>query len=88
MANQTGDPERRASLALLVVLLAAAALRLIGLDHQSYWIDEYASLVMAYDGLFSGFEKIRGDVHPPLYFSLLHFWIRAFGDAEATVRLI
>lgn len=88
MANQTGDPERRASLALLVVLLAAAALRLIGLDHQSYWIDEYASLVMAYDGLFSGFEKVRADVHPPLYFSLLHFWIRAFGDAEATVRLL
>ena len=88
MATRIDNPHQRTGWALVFVLAIAVVLRLVGLGHQSYWIDEYASIVMAYDGLFSGFSQIRSDVHPPLYFTLLHFWIRAFGNAETTVRLL
>ncbi len=57
-----------------------------GLDHQSFWIDEIASLKLAQDGLLDGFRRIRGDVHPPGYFALLHLWIQAVGRSESAVR--
>lgn len=82
-----GRPFRDFS-ALAVLLLAAAALRLYGLDQQSYWIDEHASLVLAEEGLLSGFARIRSDVHPPFYFALLHFWVQAFGASETSVRIL
>ena len=36
-----------------------------------------------YNGLITA---LRADVHPPLYFELLHVWVRLFGTGEQTVR--
>ena len=67
---------RRYGAALGAVLLVSLCLRAAGLDHQSFWIDEIASLQLAGDSLSQGFRRIRGDVHPPGYFSLLHLWVQ------------
>src|SRR5437899_1954089 len=29
---------------------------------------------------------VRADTHPPLYFLLLHFWIRLFGESDLALR--
>ena len=71
---------------LAVILLAALCLRVAGLDRQSFWIDEIASLQLAQDRLLEGFQRIRGDVHPPGYFVLLHLWTGVFGHSETAVR--
>ena len=73
-------------LAALVGL--SAVLRIIGIDHQSFWIDEIASLSMAQDELTGDFSRLRSDVHPPLYFLLLGLWIDFFGSSEAAVRML
>ncbi len=73
-------------LAALVGL--SAVLRINGIDHQSFWIDEIASLSMAQDELTGDFSRLRSDVHPPLYFLLLGLWTDSFGFSETAVRML
>ena len=74
----------------LVLLLAAAALRLVGLAQNSLWVDEYASLVTARFPL-TGIPAaaLRGDAfEPPVYFWLLHLVIGRFGESEPVLRSV
>lgn len=83
------DPTRLPRVSAVVAILSGALfLRVQGIDDQGFWIDEYASVLLAGDGPFPNFPGIRGDVHPPLYFSLLHYWMRIFGDSDAAVRML
>src|SRR3954451_23226688 len=51
-----------------------------------FWIDEGLSVGIS-DRPLSGIPSaLRQDGSPPLYYMLLHFWIRAFGRGEAQVR--
>ncbi len=54
--------------------------------HQSYWRDEAFSVLLSSKSLKEIISLTIRDVHPPLYYSLLHFWIRLFGDAEYVTR--
>lgn len=54
--------------------------------HQSYWRDEAFSVLLASKSLKGVFLLTIKDTHPPLYYFLLHFWIRLFGDAEYVTR--
>lgn len=51
---------------------------------QSFWRDEAFSALGAQHSL--GFIIARMGFEPPLYYSLLHFWIKLFGDSEIAVR--
>ena len=74
-------------LALGAVLILAAALRFFHLDYQSFWFDEALSTrLAAHDTLRALLTALRGDVHPPLYFLLLHYWIRWCGDSDVALR--
>lgn len=66
------------ALVLLVGAVTALglALRLIGIGDRSLWLDESFSFWMAtqpFDTLW--LRTMQIDVHPPLYYALLHFWI-------------
>ncbi|MDX2236882.1 MAG: hypothetical protein NW203_04885, partial [Hyphomonadaceae bacterium] len=72
-----------------LALLIAAATLLAGVFLRPLWRDEYWALY------FSGAElsladaislRMVRDVHPPFYFTLLHFW-RAVTDAEIWARV-
>lgn len=72
---------------LLVAILIAAATRLITADY-SLWFDDLASLFYAsqpFGRLWSPW-MVR-ETTPPLFYSILHGWIAAFGWAPVTVRL-
>lgn len=75
----------RAALAALVAL--GAVPRFFRIGEESLWIDEAYSLRLA---TASGFGEIArataGDVHPPLYYWLLHLWGGVFGDSVAALR--
>ena len=81
-----GSNHNRSLAALAAIALVGLCLRLAGLDHQSFWIDEIASLQLAQDGFVEGFQRVRSDVHPPGYFVLLHLWIARVGSSESAVR--
>ncbi len=69
------------------LLLAALALRLWGLASESIWLDEATSIVLARMSLPDMVRWTAVDIHPPLYYAILHFWL-ALGDGEAQVRLL
>jgi len=79
--------QRAASLlAPALILLLAAALRFYRLAGQSLWSDEGNSVALAQVGLAEIAARTALDIHPPLYYWLLHFWIRLFGQSEVAVR--
>ncbi|MBN1137236.1 MAG: glycosyltransferase family 39 protein, partial [Anaerolineae bacterium] len=68
------------------VTLVALALRLYGLDAQSLWYDEAFSVYLASMGLEEITARTAADIQPPLYYYLLHGWMRLFGNGEVAVR--
>lgn len=51
---------------------------------QSFWRDEAFSVLMASRPL--QFIVSHSSFEPPLYYSLLHFWMKIFGQSELSVR--
>lgn len=68
------------------LILVAFALRLYRIDYQSIWRDEGVSLHLAASSIPSILADRASDVHPPLYFILLHFWTRLAGSSELSAR--
>ena len=76
----------RGVMALLVLLfLLAFGLRLYRLGYQSLWYDEAVSMHLAMKDLCGLTLHTAGDIHPPLYYYLLHFWILVTGSSEFSV---
>ena len=91
MQLQTTGPgawTRRDKVIAIVILLFACWIRLLGIGSQSIWQDEAYSVVVARQPLGTVLDSQVEDSSPPLYYALLHFWIRAFGDTEASVRFL
>ncbi len=72
--------------ALLLIVLLAFLLRLYRLDHQSLWYDEGFSVYLARMSLGEITARTASDIHPPLYYYLLHLWLGPFGDSEFVLR--
>ncbi|HIC93809.1 MAG TPA: phospholipid carrier-dependent glycosyltransferase, partial [Anaerolineae bacterium] len=69
-----------------LLVLLAFALRLYRIDYQSIWRDEGVSLHLAASSIPAILANRAGDVHPPLYFILLHYWARLAGLSELSGR--
>jgi mannosyltransferase len=71
---------------VIAIVLAGAALRLYLIADKSLWLDEAFSVWMGGQPLGTMWRYlVQLDQHPPLYYTLLHFWMR-LGDGEAIVR--
>ena len=77
---------KRSTLVLLAILLLASVLRFYRIDAQSLWSDEGSSVVQAGRDLPAIAANAALDIHPPLYYGLLHFWVMPFGTSESGVR--
>lgn len=53
---------------------------------QSYWRDEAFTVMQAGESLKELFHLIKWDSSPPLYYLILHGWIKVFGEGEAVTR--
>ena len=77
-----------ATVAFLGALLAGSlVLRTRRLD-TGFWIDEALSVGIASHPLTEIPEVLRQDGSPPLYYVLLHFWIRLFGSGETATHVL
>jgi len=80
----------RWGLALSALTLLALAVRGWQLNYHSLWFDEAMSVFWARkpagEIIRVGLSLVL-DKHPPLYYLLLHAWIRLFGDGPVAVRL-
>lgn len=71
---------------LLPILILAALVRVYGSTASAIWCDEGSSLLMSqYSPALIWFHSAH-DVHPPLYYFLLHLWIEVFGNGIFSVR--
>ncbi len=78
---------RRVLIALSVICLIGAVLRLVQLGAESYWLDEVSSVNRISGSLGDIFNtRVAQDTHPPLYYLLLKGWSAAFGDSERGTR--
>jgi uncharacterized membrane protein len=81
--------QRIAVLLLLLILAFALLLRIKNLGGESLWLDEASSVKLAQLPVHDILDEVaRDDVHPPLYYLMLHYWVRLAGDSEAGVRLL
>ncbi|MBC7223796.1 MAG: glycosyltransferase family 39 protein, partial [Anaerolineae bacterium] len=81
-----GKSGTRAS--LFAILLIALALRLWRLGADSLWYDETVTLFIAQEDLARLTAHTAGDIHPPLYYYLQHFWLRLAGAGEFSAAFV
>lgn len=70
----------------LLILVLAVVTRFYDLTAAAIWGDEGSSLLMSRYDLAGIWFHAAYDVHPPLYFALLHGWIELFGDGIFSIR--
>lgn len=71
---------------LLPIVMLAALVRFYGSTTTAIWCDEGSSLLMSqYSPALIWFHSAH-DVHPPLYYLLLHVWMGVFGNGIFSIR--
>jgi len=70
---------------LAAILLLAALVRLLGISTESLWLDEATSLMVAQLPPDELIRWTANDIHPPLYYLALHYWV-FMGQSELVVR--
>lgn len=73
---------------VIPVLLLATLVRFYDLTAAAIWGDEGSSLLLANYSLADIWGHAAFDVHPPLYFMLLHGWIELFGAGIFSIRCL
>jgi hypothetical protein len=84
--NRAGSLKLAVPAALMLLLAAAVLLRFVTRSHL--WLDEALSVNIARLPLGRLHTALRQDGSPPLYYVLLHGWIRIFGSTDVAVRAL
>jgi hypothetical protein len=72
--------------AFLLILMAISAVIRTRYISGQFWMDEAITTGIASHPLSQIPGLLRHDGSPPLFYFLLHFWIRAFGGSEAATH--
>lgn len=77
-----------AGLPLFVYLLTLVATipHFYNITKASIWHDEGYTMMLAPMGPIGILERTARDVHPPLYYLVLHYWLQLFGTSELAAR--
>jgi len=78
----------RSTILMFCVLTAGLFLRIYDLAGESLWLDEGTSIRRSQLSLINIVFELISNVHPPLYFFILHYWIGLFGDSEFSARFL
>ncbi len=55
---------------------------------QSFWRDEAFSYLLAKQNILNIITITAKDFNPPLYYFLIHFWMKLFGSSEISLRTV
>jgi hypothetical protein len=79
----------RSTLLAAILLLVTFAIASSGLTRDSLWNDEGWTVWAVHSPYLADMlARVRGDVHPPLYFLLLDGWVRVTGESAYALRLL
>ena len=80
---------RGETILLCILVVLAFLLRLHRIARQSLWGDETISVFRAYGPIPQITEAtLHEGTLPPLYYYVLHYWIRLVGDGEFAIRFL
>ncbi|MFA7257506.1 MAG: glycosyltransferase family 39 protein [Kiritimatiellales bacterium] len=65
-----------------LLLLAGITFRCVQLPFSCIWLDEAFSIKLAHESLLQIVQTLSSDNGSPLFYFLLHGWMRLFGDGE------
>jgi mannosyltransferase len=83
------EPMSRGVIALLLgCLILGAALRFHQIGRESVWLDEAFSIEIARTTLANIVHQTSADVHPPLYYFALAYWLPIAGNSEGPARAL
>jgi uncharacterized membrane protein len=71
---------------LFWILGIGTVLRFMAITRSSIWHDEGFTMMLAVRGFAQITAGTASDVHPPLYYYLLHIWMWFFGTSELGAR--
>jgi mannosyltransferase len=87
--NLIGRRITRYEAALLLIVLLGTFLRLYHIGAQSLGVDDTYSVWISKLSLHDIVQiTAAADVHPPLYYVLLHYWMAFLGTSELTIKLL
>ncbi|EBJ0943872.1 hypothetical protein DOO94_23000, partial [Salmonella enterica] len=69
-----------------LIVMFSAIIRLLFLTDRYLWCDEASSVLISRHNVDSLLFHAAFDVHPPLYYLLLHDWMILLGDSITAVR--
>src|SRR4030067_1212802 len=70
-----------------IIFFLAAFFSFFRINHQSLWNDESISAEFMRNSLQWIWDYVpKYDVHPPLYYAVLHFWQLIFGSSVVSIR--
>lgn len=81
-------PELCAAGVVLLLILLGLGLRVARLSFQPLWWDEGYSVWFATHPLAQMTALTAQDIHPPLYYALLHGWTALLGTGPVALRLL
>ncbi|MDZ5433675.1 glycosyltransferase family 39 protein [Pseudomonas fluorescens] len=71
---------------ILVLITLALIVRFHGISIPVIWYDEAYSLLLSERSPALIWSTTAGDVHPPLYYVILHFWMKVLGNSALSAR--
>lgn len=82
----TVSPSRWPTVAVVGVIALGVVTRFVTVSHL--WLDEAQTVAIAAFPLGDMAEALRRDGAPPLFYVLLHGWMKLFGTGELAVRFL
>lgn len=79
--------EKYLIVAVCLLTLAAGVLHFAAVDNRGIWYDEGHTFAITRDGLAKTIDRLRRDVHPPLYFLAVSLILKV-DDSELALRLV
>ncbi len=79
--------KKRITCLFILIFCVGVFLRLYNLGKQSLWLDEAYSVKMSKNLITLWSEQVT-DSSPPLYYSILHYWMNLFGENQFSLRLL
>jgi len=71
---------------VFMLVTLALIVRFYGVSVPVIWYDEGFSLLLSQRSPALIWSTTAGDVHPPLYYVILHYWMMMFGNSVVSVR--
>ena len=90
-ARAYSEPGRRkfkSGIILFIIFSFTLALRLAFITQKNLWFDEIYSWHLSQQSFVSIIFTTWSDIHPPLFYFILKFWIWIFGDSPLSLRIL